>query len=110
MTRTMLGQPLKRIYFDTNLLRRWPNPANIVPVVLRAANWIDTELYIPETVEDELENRFVRDTAAAYANASSGVKDLTKLFRNVVDIKYDLPEPSDEFLREAFRARSAALK
>jgi hypothetical protein len=50
----MPSEPLKRIYFDTNWLRRWPNPANNVPAVRRAANWMDTEIYIPETVEDEL--------------------------------------------------------
>lgn len=110
MTRTMPGEPLKRIYFDTNWLRRWPNPANNVSAVIRAANWMDTELYIPETVEDELENQFLRDTIVAYANASAGVKDLRKLFRNVIDIEYELPRPSDELLRKAFRARSAQLK
>jgi hypothetical protein len=106
----MPSEPLKRIYFDTNWLRRWPNPANNVPAVRRAANWMDTEIYIPETVEDELENQFLRDTVAAYINASSAVEDLSKLFRNVIDIQYELPRPSDELLRKAFRVRSAQSK
>jgi hypothetical protein len=108
--RRMPGQPLKRIYFDTNFLRRWPNVANSIAAVLGAANWMATELYFPETVEDELENQFLRDAATAYATASSGTKDLAKLFRNIVDYQYELPWLSDEFLREAFRARSAHLK
>lgn len=69
-----------------------------------------TELYLPETVEDELENQFLRDTATAYANASSGTKDLAKLFHNVIDIQYELPRPSNELLRKAFRVRSGQLK
>ena len=69
-----------------------------------------TALYIPETVEDELENQFLRDAARAYATASSGTKDLAKLFRNIIDIQYELPWHSDELLRKAFRAQSTQLK
>jgi PIN domain len=108
--RPMPGQPLKRIYFDTNFLRRWPNPANNIAAVLRAANWMGTELYIPQTVEDELENQFLRDAATAYATAASGTKDLAKLFRNIIDTQYELPCFSDGLLREAFRERSTQLK
>ena len=58
----MDAKPLKRIYFDTNILYRWPNLPNNVASLFGVANWVGTELYIPKTVEDELEGQFVRNT------------------------------------------------
>lgn len=51
----MTEQPLKRIYFDTNILFHWPNLPNNVASLFGVANWVGADLYIPKTVEDELE-------------------------------------------------------
>ena len=61
----MSKQPLKRIYFDTNILFRWPNLPNNVAFLFGVANWVGADLYIPKTVEDELEGQFVRGANAA---------------------------------------------
>jgi rRNA-processing protein FCF1 len=47
--------PLKRIYFDTNILYPWPQIPSDIPSILGVANWVGAEPYIPKIVEDELE-------------------------------------------------------
>ena len=56
----MGSQPLKRIYFDTNVLYRWPHMPSDIPSMLGVANWVNAELYMPKIVEDELEGQYVR--------------------------------------------------
>jgi hypothetical protein len=47
----MESQPLKRVYFDTNALYRWPNSANNLMLPFGVANWLKTELYFPKAVD-----------------------------------------------------------
>ena len=55
----MASQPLKRIYFDTNILYRWPHPPNDIYSVFGAAKWLGAQLFMPEVVEGELESQLV---------------------------------------------------
>src|SRR5450631_4233461 len=57
---TMATAPPKRLYFDTNILRGWPNCSNEIWNIFNVANWLKTDLYIPKVVEDELEAQFIR--------------------------------------------------
>jgi hypothetical protein len=50
-TIAMESQPLKRVYFDTNALYRWPNSANNLMLPFGVANWLKTELYFPKAVD-----------------------------------------------------------
>src|ERR1017187_10570677 len=106
----MESQPLKRIYFDTNALFRWPNAANNLTLPFGVANWLKTELYLPTAVEDELEGQFVRSAKRLCENVSSNIKELEKICRNVADVPIEKPNPSDEQLRKLFRERSTQLK
>jgi hypothetical protein len=106
----MTDQLIKRIYFDTNQLQGWPYVSNSIAYIFRAANWLNTELYIPATVEDELERQFVRDVNAAFREANSGAQELKKLFRGVLPVEFVVPHVSDDALRRAFRARSTQMK
>jgi len=36
----MASQPLKRIYFDTNILYRWPHPPNDIYSIFGVAKWL----------------------------------------------------------------------
>lgn len=102
--------PLKRIYFDTNILYRWPQVPNNIFFTLRLANWLDAELYIPKVVEDELEGQYVRAVNAAYDALRANSKELDRLCSNVFDPNISGYRPTDEELREAYRTRSDQLK
>jgi len=54
----MASQPLKRIYFDTNILYRWPHPPNDIYSIFGVAKWLGAQLFMPEVVEGELEAQF----------------------------------------------------
>ena len=56
----MASQPLKRIYFDTNILYRWPHPPNDIYSIFGVAKWLGAQLLMPEVVEGELEAQFIR--------------------------------------------------
>ena len=43
----MGSQPLKRIYFDTNVLYRWPHMPSDIPSMFGVVNWVNAELYMP---------------------------------------------------------------
>jgi hypothetical protein len=103
-------QPLKRIYFDTNILFRWPNLPNNVASLFGVANWVGANLYIPKTVEDELEGQFVRGANAAWDAMASDMKELTKLCNQVIAVDVQGNRPHDDDLRAAFRTRSKQLK
>jgi len=102
--------PLKRLYFDSNILRSWPNLPNNVAQIFGLANWVKTELYFPETVEDELEAQFVRGAKQEWETIRSAFKRLDKLCHHIIDIDIKASEPSDEELRAAFQAQSNRLK
>lgn len=102
--------PLKRVYFDSNVLRNWPNGTNELWNALSAARWLDSELYIPETVEDELQSQFIRNVQNAYDAIDGQVKVLRKLCRNIIDPDVSGKEPAVEVLAAGFRDRSNQLK
>ncbi len=102
--------PLKRIYFDTNALFRWPNAANNLMSPMRIANWLNTELCLPKPVEDELEGQFVCSVTRLCGNIGANVKELKKVCRHIAEVPFDPPDPGEEDLREAFRKRSTGLK
>jgi hypothetical protein len=102
--------PLKRIYFDTNILFRWPHIPNDLHAIFGVANWVGTELYMPIVVEQELEAQFVRAVQNVFDSFASNYKELTKLCRDVIKIDVDGSRPSDDELRTAFRDRSQQLK
>jgi hypothetical protein len=102
--------PLKRLYFDTNPLYRWPQIPSDIPSLLGVANWVGTELYMPKIVEDELEGQYVRSIEASYDKLSADVKELNKLCRNVMTPDITGTAPTHDQVREAFRIRSEQLK
>jgi hypothetical protein len=102
--------PLKRIYFDTNILFRWPHISSDIPSLLRVANWVGAELFMPNIVEDELESQFVRAVSDGWARLNADVKDLEKLCHDVMDLDISGREPTETEVREAFRIRSEVLK
>jgi hypothetical protein len=102
--------PLKRIYFDTNPLYRWPHIPSDIPSMLGVANWVGAELYMPKIVEDELEGQYVRSIEASYDKLSADVKELNKLCRNVMTPDISGSAPTHDQVREAFRVRSEQLK
>ena len=103
-------QPLKRIYFDTNTLFHWPNLPNNVASLFGVANWVGADLYIPTTVEDELEGQFVRGANAAWDALAGDLKELTKLCNHIIAVDLQGNRPHDDDLRAAFRTRSKQLK
>jgi len=102
--------PLKRIYFDTNMLFRWPHIPSDIPSMLGVANWVGTELYMPKIVEDELEGQYVRAISASYDKLNADLKELNKLCRDVMTHDISGSQPSDDQVRKAFRERSELLK
>jgi hypothetical protein len=101
---------LKRIYFDTNILRHWPHPPNDIYSIFRAAKWLGTELFMPEVVEGELRAQFVRSVNAAYDAANQNLKEITKLCRDIIAVDIQGTRPSDDELYEAFNKRSDQMK
>ena len=106
----MIKPPLKRIYFDTNILFRWPHMPSDIPSMLGVANWVNAELYMPKIVEDELEGQYVRSIEASYAKLNADLKELGKLCRNVMTPDISGSQPAEGQVREAFRIRSEQLK
>jgi hypothetical protein len=102
--------PLKRVYFDSNVLHNWPNGTNELWNALSAARWLGSELYFPETVEDELQAQFIRGVQHAYDVIDGQVKVLRKLCRNIIDPDVSGNEPAPDMLASAFRDRSNQLK
>jgi hypothetical protein len=102
--------PLKRVYFDSNVLHNWPNGTNELWNALSAARWLGSELFIPETVEDELRAQFIRGVQNAYDTIDGQVKVLRKLCRSIIDPDVSGKEPAPDSLEAAFQDRSNQLK
>ena len=106
----MSTNPLKRIYFDTNSIYRWPNPARPVFQAFNLARWLKTELYFPQVVEDELEAQFVRNIAELLASISSKIKELKTVCWQTLTAGIDEPYVDEADLRRDFHMRSQELK
>ena len=106
----LMGPPLKRIYFDTNVLYNWPHLPNDRYSVFGAAKWLGTELWVPEVVESELGAQFVRSVVSAYDAVELNVKEINKLCWGVIPVDIKGSRPDADRLREAFRHRSDQLK
>jgi hypothetical protein len=106
----MSKRPLKRIYFDTNPLYRWPHMPSDIPSLLGVANWVGAGLYVPKIVEDELEGQYVRSIEGSYGKLRADLKELTKLCRHVMTPDITGSAPTQDEVRAAFRVRSEQLK
>ena len=104
------SQPLKRIYFDTNILYRWPHPPNDIYSIFGVAKWLGAQLLMPEVVEGELEAQFIRSVNAAYDAAEQNIREINKLCRDVITVDIAGTRPEETDFREAFRKRSDELK
>ena len=102
--------PLKRLYFDTNILYGWPHPSNNVYPIFGAANWLETELYTPAVVNQELEVQFIRAVTDAYQNLSSNLKQIKRLCRSTIDVKSIHSPSSESELRAAYAVSSEQLR
>jgi hypothetical protein len=107
---SMAIQGLKRIYFDTNILYRWPQPPNDIYSIFGVAKWLGAELLMPEVVERELESQFIRSVNAAYDSAHKSLTEINKLCRDIIATDFQGSRPDDDTLRGAFRKRSNELK
>lgn len=65
---------------------------------------------MPEVVERELEEQFVRSVTAAYGTLEQSAKEINKLCRHVIAVNIKGTQPDEDQLRLAFRARSDQLK
>jgi hypothetical protein len=106
----MSTTPLKRIYFDTNSIYRWPNPSRQVFQIFELARWLKAEIYFPKVVEDELEAQFVRNIAELLAAITSKIKDLKTICWNIINVGIDEPSVEEAGLRKDFQTRSQQLK
>ena len=105
-----MATPPKRLYFDSNILRGWPNCSNEIWNIFSVANWLKTELYIPKVVEDELEAQFIRGIHELLDALDANVNQYRKLCRNIISTDIYGSAPKDSELSEAFRACSQELK
>jgi hypothetical protein len=106
----MDSSPLKRVYFDTNILFRWPHLPNNIRSIFGAAKWVGTELYMPTIVESELEARYVREVEAIYDSIASQWKKLGALCHGVIQVDLSGSRPNIDDLRKGFQASSNQLK
>jgi PIN domain len=106
----MDSQPLKRIYFDTNALYGWPYLPNETSNLLRFADWLGAELYLPKIVEAELERQFLKRVKTAYASVESGLKEINKACRPITSVQVQVHRYSDEDLRKAFATATHNLR
>lgn len=106
----MSKPPLKRIYFDSNILRNWPNSSNELWNVFNSAAWLKTEICFPQVVESELEGQFVREVQKSFADIEANFKQLNKRCRNIITLDIHGKESSEAELRTAFQHRSNELK
>jgi hypothetical protein len=106
----MASAPLKRVYFDTNILFHWPHIPNNVRSIFGVAKWVGAELYMPTVVESELEAQYVREVDAVYGSLASNWKTLDALCHGVIAVDLNGSRPSTDDLRESFRVTSEQLK
>jgi hypothetical protein len=100
---------LERIYFDTNAVFRWPNPPQKWWQTANLTTYTGTELFLPETVEGELEAQFLRRLGEIITAIRSSYRDFKVTCINTI------PVPIPEFMaadeqRRHFRQRSEAIK
>lgn len=101
---------LKRIYFDSNAIYRWPNPDRPVFQALNLAKWFAAEIYFPSIVEDELERQFVKNVSDHLASIRSHIRDLKTTCYITMDVDLDEPFMTVADLKAAFRRRNEDLK
>ncbi len=79
----MTGNPISRIYFDSNCAFGWPAVSKDFHWVIILARWLSVELYWPEAVEIELEAQFLRDIKDEAEKVAAGQKRIIKRLRAV---------------------------
>lgn len=106
----MAEAPLHRIYFDTNSLYGWPYLPNETSNLFRFADWLGTELYLPQVVEAELERQFLKRVSDAYADVESGIKEINKACRQLIPTDVKVHRHSESDLRKAFKNATHNLR
>jgi hypothetical protein len=106
----MSTTPLRRIYFDSNPLHGWPKTPYGFPWMVGLAMWNKGELFVPQTVEDELEAQFIRGGAQALKAVSSAFRELRVHCHGVIDFQYPMPEATDDELSESYLSHSATAR
>ena len=100
------------IYFDTNPLKAsgWPRVSVGLRRAIDLAHFIDIPLFVPEPVEIELEEAWVRDFREKTASIGSRHRDLGKHTANIVEVGAVPDVPNEAAGREAYRRVAAATK
>jgi len=106
----MASIPPKRIYFDSNMLHGWPRTAYKLSYFIGLAHWLKADLFIPETVEKELENQFVREGLEAIRGVNFAFKKLRNHAREVIDFQFEMPDEDADGFAKSFRRRSQEIK
>ena len=99
-------RPFDRLYFDSNILMRekWPRPSPSITKLSQVAAELGVSLHLPEGVEIELEENWLREVKERHKSTLlyvTGVVDAG----NVI-----LPEPNWEEVRGGYRATVQAAK
>src|SRR5215831_4465351 len=107
-----LGPKMWAIYFDTNPLQAsgWPRVSVGLQRAIDLAHFMGIPLFVPEPVEIELEEAWVRDFKEKTASIGSSHKDLGKHTANIVEVGAVPVAPTEAAAREAYRRGASAAK
>jgi hypothetical protein len=100
------------VYFDTNVLQagRWPRPFAALDRLAGLVRELDIELFLPEPVEVELDERWARDFRASLAKAHSAANDLQKHHGEIFEHDTRLVAPELQFRLSEYRKLSGQMK
>jgi hypothetical protein len=98
------------IYFDTNQLVGWPRVTAALRRLLDLTEYFQIPMFLPEPVEIELEEAWVRDLTEKNKSLSAKHKDLTKHAASIVEVGPEPTEAATAAARIAYRAVVAAAK
>ena len=99
------------LYFDTNVLIsfNWPTPSLRLENLFGLANWMKISLFLPEPVEKEAEEHWIREVRDSVAGFSGPVREFERVTNRVgghVAITHDAIKE----LSKRYRAASAKTK
>jgi predicted nucleic acid-binding protein len=99
------------IYFDTNPLiaAGWPNVSAQFSQVLDLAERIDIQLFLPNVVQQELEEHRIRDFVEWHKSINSQIENLSKWTQSFLPFQKLPSLPPAESLRKELRALAGDL-
>jgi hypothetical protein len=106
----MTGNPISRIYVDTNCAFGWPVVSKDFHWVIILARWLSVEVYWPEAVEIELEAQFLRDIKEEAEKVAAGQKRIIKRLRAVDADASSRFEVDLTLAAAGYRRKTEALK